>query len=136
MIDFPPNMIRGISNCGVVAMAVAANVDYMVAHEWFKARARRRNWTGVTRHADYGTFLREHGVWFEQVDYDRQRRRLIGDFVKWGAKPDRLYVIRSAGHAMYCMNGIIGDQHAIQHIDDGKFWKRNSFIKSHWEIFR
>lgn len=134
-IQYPENMVRGLPNCGVVAMAICAGVPLDKATEWFRVKQMaNRNWKGSTRAIHYPEFLRVHGVWFNHVSYDRNRIRTIGDFAAWQAKPGVLYAIRSAGHMMVCRDGYIADQHHIVKVED--HWKRNARLKDHWEIIR
>lgn len=135
--NYPPDMVFNLGNCGIVAMAICANVNLKTATDWFRKRQNvNRNWNGSTRVIHYPEFLRVHGTWFVQHDFPRDRQRLIGDFVTWGAKPDTLYAIQSAGHMMVCMDGWIGDQHRICKLDGSYFWKRNARVKQAWEIIR
>jgi len=132
-IKYPENMVFGLSNCGIVAMAICAGVSLDTATEWFRAVQRpNRNWQGSTRHVHYDRFLREYGKWFNRVDYDRTRIRTVGDFAEWFAKPGTIYAIRSAGHCMTVKDGYILDQSQIAKARD--HWKRNARIKNHWEI--
>lgn len=135
-IKYPEKMVFGLPNCGIVAMAICANVDLETATEWFRRKQMpNRNWRGSTHHVYYDAFLREHGVWFNRVDYGKDRIRTIGDFAAWQSE-GRLYAIRSAGHMMVCQDGWIADQHRICRLDGSDFWKRNARLKNHWEIIR
>lgn len=133
---YPDDMKFGLPNCGIVANAIAAKISLERATEWFRINQRPRgNWRGATNHGYYDRFLREHGIWFERVDYSKDRIRTVGDFAEWFGKPGRLYMIRSAGHMMLCQDGWIGDQHHITLMRGSNFWKRNARVKNHWEIF-
>lgn len=134
-IKHPENMVFNLGNCGIVAMAICASVPLDKATEWFRVKMRaNRSWQGATHHHHYDEFLREHGVWFHRVDYDKARVRTIGDFADWKGNDGKYYAIRSAGHMMVCRNRYIADQNQIVSVDI--HWKRNARIKNHWEIIR
>jgi hypothetical protein len=107
----PEGMVKGLGNCGVVAVAACAGVSYATAWDILKAHAARRmgkrKWTGGTFHYERAKALDVLGVKRELVRFNR------GQFRTWArtqALPGRTYMVTITGHVVTYKDGVFMDQ--------------------------
>jgi hypothetical protein len=107
----PEGMVKGLGNCGVVAVAACAGVPYDTAWELLQGytakRTGKRKWTGGTFDHERAKALDVLGVARELVHFNR------GQFRTWArtqALPGRTYMVTITGHVVTYKDGVFMDQ--------------------------
>lgn len=115
-------------HCGVLAVAICADVPFEVAFETIKqAAGRTGNWKGRTFLRDRTGALDAFGKYFT-VTRHAPRRVLqahrwpegwepsctLATFAKRHARPNTTYMIDVSGHTFTLRNGLIADQQGVR----------------------
>jgi hypothetical protein len=113
-LSHPDGMKRGVSNCGVVALAVATGLPYQEVHSWFAAR-KRGNWKGSTRAKDRARFLEEKRIEFEAIGDEPEHQGTLQSFAAWARyhAPGRTFIVTTTGHVQVVRDGQVLDQNYV-----------------------
>lgn len=109
----PEGLVRGLPNCGIVAIAAALDLPYpQVFEEYRRMFGCHSNWKGRTFNRDREKFIRAKG--YEIFELPKQKGT-IGRWVKEKCVPGAKYFITSGRHVVFVQNDIIVDQHNVAH---------------------
>jgi hypothetical protein len=112
----PEGLVRGLPNCGIVALAVALDLPYPKVFDEFRMfKGKQRNWRGRTYDEEIEDFLTLYGVKFEEIP---RPRMTVKRWAHEEALPGIKYIVTSGSHVMFLQNGILIDQYSAQRIDD------------------
>lgn len=103
---------RGI--CGILAVAIAANVSYDKARAACKLFHPGKRLRGRTWHRQRMNALWSLGVRFVETEGEFGSARALLDSGQ--LKRDTLYMLRVNGHAFCSFNGCVADQNGISNI--------------------
>lgn len=135
-LAYPPDMVFGLGNCGLVGLAICTGSTLAEVTEWYRRTYRPRgNWKGSTRTAQSIAWFAIRGIWVRHTSYAKDRVRTVGDFAEWHCVHDgTFYMIRTRGHIMTARNGWLIDQNgcapASSHVN------RNKRVLDSWEVLR
>jgi hypothetical protein len=108
----PEGMVKGLGNCGVVAVAACAGVPYATAWDRLKCitarRTRGRTWTGGTFYHERTVALAELGV--DYTVHHLGRGMLFRTWARTQAKPGVTYMVTITGHVVTYRDGVFMDQ--------------------------
>jgi hypothetical protein len=122
-LRLPPGNRRG-SNCGVTAIAIAAQVHFREVWDHVAAY-KPASWGGSVNEDDLVRAFRFFGVHYRSRIYDRSVT--IGHWAGTSAKPGVLYVLDVWNHVAVFKDGFIFDQR-------GRHF--TVMEKGHWKIER
>ena len=119
MIKQPEDMVRGLPNCGVVALSVATEFSY--GYVWKALSVNKGNaWKGRMYLIDMIDFLVRTGVGFKAEEL--KTKRVLYRWVDENTRPNQTYIVRVGGHYVTVRNGRVVDQHEESDIEDYS-WK-------------
>jgi hypothetical protein len=129
----PDDTVRGIGNCGIVAVAMLAGVTYREACKALKRdgtapdtgkRAAKRYYG--TYHWDRIAALEDLGK--QPIDKNMYERHSIRTWAK-KLRPDTTFMVRISGHVVTMRGGLIWDQ-GTEGVPVAKYRKGGSMVKS------
>lgn len=108
----PEGMVKGLRNCGVVAVAACAGVPYDTAWDLLKGYTARRmgklTWTGGTFEHERAKALIVLGVAYERLTFKRGQQ--FRTWARTQAKPGVTYMVTVTGHVVTYKDGVFMDQ--------------------------
>ena len=128
MIVQPPGTQRNGGNCGIVAIAYAANVSVQEASEaYMKVRKKDGRWQGASSFYGRCETLNYFNVKYEVLVLPQPWKKKISllKYVKEVCnEKDVVYIITMRGHVMTAKNGYVMDQHGVSKVEEDS-WKRH-----------
>lgn len=100
-------------NCGVTAVAIAAQLPFSVVYAEF-ARRHKGNYKGRTTILERNRVMENFGVSWTKIQFYRMNLRT---WVRRCSKPNTLYMVTTTGHVQMVFNGIITDQNGVFQAD-------------------
>lgn len=133
-LALPPDFESG-PNCGLVAMAVAAQCSleeaitaYQKAHVDLKGRLKSGNWKGGTHRDVRRKALTKYlGVRFETVSIKLSTKMTLERFVRSMAIPGRTYIVTTTRHVQCVLSGMVSDQRGV--VPMPEYWGRRKQIR-------
>lgn len=123
-LDQKPADYRFGGNCGVLSIAMCANVSFEKA--WAACRMRKGS-KGGTTHYQRVQALKALGVRFEEPALYARKAVTLRTFVRDWTVPGVTYSITLAGHVVTVQDGIVMDQQSVKPAAD--HWCRNKRVK-------
>lgn len=128
-LRLPLDLVRDQPNCGVVAVAVAADVPYAVALAAFSRT--HGNWKGRTMRRERREALEFFNVTFVEVTTEPMT---LHRWIQYHAWPSDHYMVTTTGHIQMVHNNLVADQYGLCHIDHHKL--RRKRVKHVWRIVK
>lgn len=108
----PEGMVKGLGNCGVVAVAACAGVTYDIAwgliQGYTAKRLGKRKWTGGTFEWERAKALTALGVDHGVCAFKRGQQ--FRTWARTQAKPGVTYMVTVTGHVVTYKDGVFMDQ--------------------------
>ncbi len=111
-----PDGARKGPNCGVTAVAIAAQKPFDEVFRYFKA-GRKGNYRGRTTDAQRYKVMQALGVKWTACNMTVFGRVTLRNWARY-AKKDTLYMVRTTGHVQMFYNNIVTDQLGPIHISE------------------
>lgn len=118
-----PDGARPGPNCGVTAVAIAAQLPFDVVYREF-AKRHSGQWRGGTNYYERNAIMNHFGVkyiidnsWRKGSGYLAQKPNLR-KWAKLYMKRDTLYMVTTRGHVQMVYNGVVTDQAGPRLIED------------------
>ena len=129
-----PEGARNGGNCGVTAVAIAANVSFDQAWDLFKQHCPRikdnKRWTGGTYDRERNTVMKKLGIKYANVPsktfLNSNRLPTLKRFVEWNTKKGALYIVTTTHHVQVVKDGWVIDQSGAREIEN--YWGRNKIV--------
>lgn len=128
-LKMPLDLVRDQPNCGVVAVAIAADVPYTVALAAFSRT--HGNWKGRTFRRERREVLEFFGITLIEVPVEPMT---LHKWIRYHAWPNDHYMVTTTGHCQMVHNNHVADQYGIRHIDNYKL--RSKRVKHVWRIVK
>lgn len=128
-LRLPLDLVTNQPNCGVVAVAIAADVPYTVALAAFSRT--HGNWKGRTRLSERREALQFFGVYVERKLTEPMT---LHSWMQYHAWPSEFYMVTTTGHVQMVHNNLVADQYGLCHIDHYKL--RRKRVKHVWRIVK
>lgn len=131
-MEYPKGYVKGLPNCGIVAIAAITGQEYDEVWEWFRKRNKRPGqWRGTTYIRDYLDALHYFGKTESRAIFEgRKNARNLGEqrpmplhyWVRiYSAKyPGKKFLVSSCNHTMAVEDGIVLDQSGIKPVNEHK----------------
>lgn len=129
-LKLPEGTVRGLGNCGVVALAAATGIPYREVWDWF-AKRKPGNWKGSTRMSERLRFLAEHDIEYEWVKMPR--RMTLQTWVSLpqyqGLAKEGPVMVTTTGHVQVVHGGpYVLDQSTPEAVHIRDFKRRRKFV--------
>ena len=126
-----PDGARNGPNCGVTAMAIAANISFDSAWDLLKrvgtkingTTGRPKKFTGATFNADRELAYKKIGLKTKKIDWEKIKSSghtvlTLKNFVEWGTAKGKTYIVTTTGHVQVVKDNWVIDQGGAKPIDE------------------
>jgi len=123
-----PEGARSGPNCGVTAMAIAANISFDSAWDLLeRVDKRSKKFTGATFDADREIAYKKLGLKTTKINfkdrYDIAKKKgnfvlTLKNFVEWGTVKGKTYIVTTTGHVQVVKDNWVIDQGGAKPIDE------------------
>ena len=144
-----PEGARSGPNCGVTAMAIAANISFDAAwdllerlHKGKRKYSRKTKFTGATYDDVREIAYKKIGLKTTKINWKDifsiakksggHTVLTLKNFVEWGTVKGKAYIVTTTGHCQVVRDGWVIDQAGAKHVDE--FHGKNKHINSIHEV--
>ena len=137
-----PQGARKGPNCGVTAMAIAANISFDSAWDLLERVGKRsKKFTGATFDADRELAYKKLGLKTTKINFkdrwDIAKKKgnfvlTLKNFVEWGTVKGKTYIVTTTGHVQVVKDNWVIDQGGAKPIDE--FHGKSKHVDSIHEV--